>query len=64
MPSEPEFTAKLSDLRMRLHGYEADEAWLEPITILWQEAYLIGGPDLAWETVFSAMLQDIDYMGY
>ena len=64
MPSEPEFTAKLSDLRLRLHGYEADETWLEPITILWQEAYLIGGPDLAWETVFSAMLQDIDYMGY
>ena len=64
MPSDPAFQKKLKDLRLLLHGYDADDDWLGSISTLWQEAYLIGGPDLAWETVISAMLQDIDYMGY
>lgn len=63
-PTEPVFQDKLDDLRLLLHGYESEPEWRDQTLLLWQQAYVIGGADLAWETVVSAMLQDVDYVGY
>jgi len=63
---DPEFSTQLSELRLVLHGREADQQWLGQTLELWIQVYDASGQSTqtAWEIVLGALFQDIDFVRY
>jgi hypothetical protein len=63
---DPEFSAQLTELRLVLHGKEADQQWLGQTLELWIQVYDASGQSTqtAWEVVLGALFQDIDFVRY
>jgi len=64
MPNDPQFTEQLKQLRLVLHGYEADEQWLAQTREFWLLLELDSDPETAWIALISALFQDIDFVSY
>lgn len=64
LPNDPEFTEQLQNLRLVLHGYEADEEWLDETRELWLLLQMEYGAETAWLALVSALFQDIDFVSY
>lgn len=64
MPNDSQFTEQLKQLRLVLHGYEADEQWLAQTRELWLLLELDSDPETAWIALISALFQDIDFVSY
>ena len=63
---DPEFSTQLSNLRLVLHGEEADQQWIGQTLELWIQVYDASGQSTqtAWEVVLGALFQDIDFVRY
>ena len=63
---DPSFQQQLEDLRMMLHGEQADEVWIGETLQLWIQVYDASNQNAfaAWEVVLGAILQDVDFVRY
>ena len=65
-PQDQEFVPYISELRLGLHGLEADQIWIGETMQLWLEVYDASGQNkaIAWEVTLSALFQDIAFIRY
>jgi hypothetical protein len=63
-PGQPDFTAELHQLHLRLHGAEASTDQLARDEALWTEVEAISDPATAWASLISVMIRDPAFWSY